>query len=171
MNEKAITATAGYTQLAYVSNDFDRGLQTLGATHGIEQFLEMRDLTYPTGPNRAVTCHVALAFVGDMQFELIAPLSGDVDVYRNYLPSGRDFALRFHHVARRYPALGALEVCCQRWRDAGRVLPIDAQEPGGTRYFYGDFRAELGHYVECIYYPPEAAEFQKQIPRSGTRFE
>jgi Glyoxalase/Bleomycin resistance protein/Dioxygenase superfamily len=171
MSNEIVTAVAGYHQVAYITNDFDQALQVLGAAHGIDKFLEMRDLDFSTGADRVATCHIALANVGNFEYELIAPLRGDVNTYNDELPTGKGFALRFHHLARRYPSLEALDATRQRWRAAGRRLPINGGATGGTQYFYGDFRAELGHYIECIYFPPEVAAYMKQqIPNYGARY-
>ena len=48
---------------------------------------------------------------------------------------------------------------------AGVAIALEGRdEQSGTQYYYADYRAKLGHYIENIYYPPAAREFFRQIP-------
>ena len=90
------TPRVGFYQVAYVTNELERALQQCARTHGAHQFARLPGLRYETGPGRAAICHVALAYVGDTEIEVIQPLEGDVGFYREVLPA-TGFALRFHH--------------------------------------------------------------------------
>jgi hypothetical protein len=160
-----MSAPPGFYQVAYVTNDFERALQSFRQSHGIHQFARLPAMRYPTGPGREAVCDVALAYVGCTEFEVICPQSGDVDIYRDYLP-GSGFGLRFHHLGRLYHSMAELEQQLERHVQEGRILPINAAAPGSARYFYADHRAELGHYIEHICFEPAARAWLAGIPRN-----
>lgn len=142
-----------FHQIAYVTADFDKGLEALRSAHGIERFLELRDIRFPINRAGAVAhCHIALGRTGDLEIELIQPLSGAVDLYRE--PLGREGPLHFHHVAQRLDSLADLEALQATAKERGFAIPIDSESNGMT-YFYADARATLGHYVEYIYGSPD----------------
>jgi hypothetical protein len=136
-----------------VTGDFDRALELLRSQHGIERFLELRDIRFPVDRTGGEAhCHIALGRTGDLEIELIQPLSGAVDLYRG--PLVRGGPLHFHHVAQRLDTLADLEALQGSAAARGFAIPIDAESNGMT-YFYIDARETLGHYVEYIYGSPE----------------
>lgn len=142
-----------FHQIAYVTGDFDTALHVLRTRHGIGRFLELRDIRFPVDrAGGAAHCHIALGRTGDLEIELIQPLSGAVDLYRE--PLDRPGDLHFHHVAQRLDTLADLEVLRETAASRGFPIPIDAESSGMT-YFYADARDTLGHYVEYIYGSPE----------------
>lgn len=143
-----------FHQIAYVTNDFDRALGIFREQHGITRFLELRDLRYPvTVDGQEAHCHVALARSGGLEIEIITPLGGAVDLYREPI-AGSGFRLRFHHVAQRLPDEATLRAVRATLTAQGYDFPIDGQSNGMT-YFYADMRETLGHYVEYIYATPD----------------
>ena len=156
-----------FSQLAWVSNDFDRALGELRGRLGIERFLELRDLPYMVRADGAeAVCHVALAYSGGLQIELIEPRGGLDGVYRDALPEDGGFALRFHHFAQALPSQEALEdmrgAAAQDW-----AIPVEGSHPNGMTYFYADLRPLLGHYVEYTWSTPEFLKgLDAAIPRN-----
>lgn len=156
---------ARFLQMAYVTSDFDRALAEFRDSHGIARFLEMRNMNSELLPGRFASLHVGLAWVGDTQIELIAPLGGDDEVYRNVLPAD-EFAIRFHHIGQHVDSKKEY----QRLLDdaAVRDIPIVIRS---TSYFYLDMRKQLGHYMEYVSNSPEDNTAQRraiieQIPRN-----
>lgn len=164
MSENIITPIPGFHQVAYVTNDFDRALKIFGEVHRAKKFMELRDMHYPTGPGREAHCHIGLAYVGATEFEVIQPLGDDVQIYRDYLP--QEFAVRFHHLSRFLETRQDFEQQKAAFQKMGKHLPIVGEFAGRASYFYADFRAELGHYIECITFTEEGREWVKQIPRN-----
>lgn len=160
-----MNASPGFYQVAYVTNDFEQALRQFRQTHGIREFARLPAMHYPTGPGREAVCDVALAYVGATEFEVICPLSGDVAIYRDYLPTS-GFGLRFHHLGRLCDSVAELERQIERHVQEGRALPINASSPGSARYCYADYRAELGHYIEYICFEPAAHAWLAGIPRN-----
>lgn len=161
----ALPLQPGFYQVAYVTNDFERALQQCGRTHGIREFARLPGMRYPTGPGREAVCDVALAYVGATEIEVICPRSGDVEIYRDHLPPS-GFGLRFHHLGRLFDSVAELEQQVERYVREGRALPVNAASPGSARYFYADYRAELGHYIEGICFEPQARAWLSSIPRN-----
>jgi hypothetical protein len=156
---------AGFYQVAYVTNDFERALGVCAATLGAREFARLPAMQYQTGPGRTAICNIGLAYVGATEIEVIQPLEGDVKIYSEILPA-TGFALRFHHLARWYESCAELETQLAAYRSAGRAVPIDGTSPGSARYFYADFRSEIGHYVEAIWFEPAARQWLMTIPRN-----
>ena len=140
-----------YYQHAYVTTDWRRAMQDLAQTHDIGGYMEMPDAEFDTGAGRKAVCHFALAYKNALQFEIIQPLSGDVDVYRWGLPE-TGYATRFHHLGRHFAdrAEFARHVAMARTRWA---VPIAWDTMGGT-YAYCDARADFGHFIEYFCFPP-----------------
>lgn len=142
----------GQFQNAYVTPDLERATGLLRDRYGIGEFgqydLEL-DVTTPAGSGKAAL-KVALAWVGDIQYELIEPVSGLVDMYRDALPENG--LLRFHHICMRSQDWDAT----RRELDA-RKLPIVCEgATAGTKFLYADARDSLGHYLEYVWMAPEA---------------
>jgi hypothetical protein len=141
-------------QNAYVTRDMDRALAALRTQHNIDSFKCYEaaitvTTASGTGPARM---KVALAWLGTLQYELIQPVSGLVDVYQDAL---RDMAanqlLRFHHVAVRTIDWNQLRDGIGKHRKT--VVLEGATE--GLRFVYVDARDTLGHYVEYVWMTPE----------------
>jgi hypothetical protein len=146
-----MSVSGGYLQLGLVTNDFERALELLRATHAIASFKEMRELTIGARGDSSVTAHFALAFKGETQFEIIQPLDGDCDFYTECLPPD-GFALRLHHLGQYCPTPAEYEaarVAASRWP----IIVDHAIFDGG--YCYVDARAEIGLYREFYCFPAE----------------
>lgn len=154
-----------FSQVAYVTTDFDAGLAELGSRLGLARFLELRDIDFMVRPDGATAkCHVGLAMSGGLQIELIEPRGGVDDIYRGALPDA-GFALRFHHVAQALPSLEALAAMRGQAERSGLAIAVDGTAPQGMTYFYADARALLGHYVEYTWSTPEfLAGMSQAIP-------
>jgi hypothetical protein len=139
-----------YYQFAYVTNDIDRAMEEIAAAQGIGGFMEMRDNAFPTGADRQAVCHFALAYKGDLQFELIQPLAEDVGMYRQALPQA-GYATVFHHLGRHFDAradfAAALAQARSKW-----PIPAGYDTLGGV-YAYADARKDLGHHLEFFCFP------------------
>lgn len=139
-----------YYQHAYVTTDWQRAMEEIGAIQGIGHFMEMPDAQFDTGQNRQAVAHFALANRHGVQFEIIQPLSGDISVYQWGLPD-EGYATRFHHLGRHFSdrAIFDVEVAAAKARWA---MPIASDTMGGT-YAYFDARDDLGHYLEYYCFP------------------
>jgi hypothetical protein len=137
----------GFFQNAYVTRSLARGIADLREKHGVTgDIMEIpfeTDVITPHGSG-PVVARVALVWVGNVQLELIEPVSGLCQIYGDGLPE--DGGLGFHHVAMRVSDKAALraEARAKRW-------PIAFQGGGdGFQFTYIDTRDTLGHYLEYV---------------------
>lgn len=131
-------------QNAYVTRNMDQAIKKFEAHADIRQLIQTEvtvDVWTPKG-NGTQTNKLAFLWVGDLQYELIEPVAGDVDIYRDALPN--DDKPKFHHICMRV----------NDWQDfRARVdqQPFPVVLEGGSdalRFLYLDARDFLGHYLE-----------------------
>lgn len=147
-----------YQQIAYVTNDLDRALAETRAAHGMGPFKELRDLHIPLLGGGEIHAHFAIAFKEDTQYELIQPLSGQVDFYSEVLPEA-GFALRFHHIGRYFSDPRDYQAAIEAAR-----YPVACQLlVAGGHVSYFDARAVFGHYLE--YYTFDPGPHLEGVPR------
>lgn len=154
-----------FLQLAYATNDFDRALDEFRKRHGVQRFLEMRNISSPTLAGRHAQVHVALAWASDStQIEIIAPLSGDDSLYRDALDDA-GYCIRLHHVGQLAASRADFEDYREKSIAEGVPLVVDT-----PYYFYIDTRPTLGHCIEYIIAPdamsPEMLDMRDRIPRN-----
>lgn len=146
----------GFFQNAYVTRDLEHAIAAMQAKHGIRSFLRLEpQMNAYTREGGHAPCHlkVALGWQEDVLFELIQPISGNVQHYLDYLPAdAQDPGLRLHH-------LGMLirdEADYERAR-AGIDSATLSYEGGieGVKWYYLDARDTLGHYLEYMWATPE----------------
>lgn len=136
-------------QNAYVTRDIEKALDIFRTRYGVADpryFQAEVEVTTPNGKGLAVN-KVAFIWIGDVQYELIEPVSGPVDIYRNELP---DEGLRFHHICMRSFDWEATLAEVERQK-----LPIvyRGDTSSGLRFIYADARDTLGHYLEFVSVP------------------
>jgi hypothetical protein len=148
---------SGFFQHAYVTNDMARAKRQFAERWGVHSFLEFEaplDLLTPRGAEVAVL-KIALAFVGDLQVELIEPLSGaGAGIYQKVLPAA-GFKVVWHHFGYRLPKHpGAWQEFRGGVGNSEFPIAIEGHirsEYGEVRFAYLDTWAELGHYSEYVW--------------------
>jgi hypothetical protein len=151
----------GFYQNAYVTRNRDKAVALLRERHGLGDFIFFEtdiEVRTPGGIGRAQT-KVALGWAGNLQIEVIEPISGLVDLYYPYLPDD-DHSLGFHHVAMRVNDWGPF--CEEIEREKYPVAYASGLE--GLEFVYLDARATLGHYVEYMW---ATAEWWKALGYPG----
>jgi hypothetical protein len=138
-------------QNAYITRDIGSAIERFRRRSAVERVIAFEasvDLWTPRGRGAAVS-KLAFIWIGDLQYELIQPVSGLVDIYRDALPA--DDGLKFHHTGTRV----------EDWADfRARVdeqdLPV-VLEGGGDllKFLYLDARQLVGHYLEYVWMTPE----------------
>lgn len=136
--------TGIHYQNAYITRDIDRATELFKQRLGVEDasFFEVEvDVWTPQGVGKARN-KLAFIWKNNLQYELIEPVSGLVDVYRDALPD--DASLKFHHICMRVDDW-------QPFRDRVQSMQYPVVLEGGNeqlRYLYLDATKELGHYLE-----------------------
>ncbi len=149
-------------QVSYVTNDIERALGVFREVYGVENFMDTGRVTFTMGSGEVVDFRVALAYVGEMQFEIIQPFGGAVQCYLDVLPSDGSFAIRFHHLSFRARSRDEVETLKQAARDSGHPLGYTGTF-GDSAFFYADARGRLGHFLEYTYTDPA---YDSALPRN-----
>jgi Glyoxalase/Bleomycin resistance protein/Dioxygenase superfamily len=151
-NAKAEEMLEGkHYQNAYITRDIAKALGSFkkrAGVEGVQSFEAEVEVTTPAGRGMAKN-KLAFIWIAGMQYELIEPVSGLVDIYSDALPA--DDSLKFHHVAMRVPEWEPFRAKVNQQR-----YPV-VLEGGGDllRFVYLDARDFLGHYLEYVWATPE----------------
>jgi catechol 2,3-dioxygenase-like lactoylglutathione lyase family enzyme len=152
-------------QIAYVSDDLERATawfeRNLGARgfdhHGITT---LHDAVVDGEVAEEWSIDTAGTMLGDLNLEIIRPVSGAVDMYREVLVDGAPAT--FHHYG--------VEV--DSWDDAERAreamgVPWKTQgyTQGVVEFGYVDLRPVIGHYVEFMRLDPATIEVIEDLKR------
>jgi catechol 2,3-dioxygenase-like lactoylglutathione lyase family enzyme len=139
-------------QNAYITRDIEKAIDTfrqrLNGPVDARCFEVTVDVWTPAGSGPA-TNKLAFIWIDNLQYELIQPVSGLVDVYSEQLPA--DDSLKFHHICMRVDDWGRFRAEVDR-----KGYPVVLE--GGSdalRYVYLDARDTLGHYLEYVWMTPE----------------
>ncbi|CAN7467195.1 VOC family protein [Phenylobacterium sp. LjRoot225] len=138
-------------QNAYVTPDIDRAIETMRRLHGVTDVLQTEATTEVWTPNGSGPNVTKLAFiwVGNLQYELIQPISGPSDLYSAAVDP--DKLLVFHHIAMR--VAGDYDEFRASLDKQGRSVVIEGHTPSGLKFCYVDARDTLGHYLEYVWAP------------------
>lgn len=161
------TMYPGYCQKAYVTTDIDHAMTLMNRAYRIKEWAVSREFSYAPLPGKSLTANLAMTNVGDTQFEIIQPISGDDDFYRNML-EGEGFQLKFHHHCILFDTQEQYQEHFAYLTSLGVYLPMVMtldREPGLGLACYADFRDTLGHYLEYIWYTEAGMEWMETIPR------
>lgn len=139
-------------QNAYITRDLDQTLATFRTQYGFADFKHFEvsyELKTPTA--RGTACvKMALGWIGNLQYELIQPVSGLIDVYNEGLPD--QYPLRFHHICMRVPDWDKFRADLEREK---RSVVMEGGTPGHLLWLYVDARDTVGHYLEYCWMTPE----------------
>jgi len=138
-------------QNAYITRDIDKALDIFRTRFNVKEarsFEVTVDVHTPQGSG-AATNKLAFIWIDNLQYELIQPVAGFVDVYKNDLPA--DDSLKFHHICMRGDDWDS-------FRSNVDKLSYPVVLEGGSdalKYVYLDARDTLGHYLEYVWMTDE----------------
>ena len=138
-------------QNAYITRDIEKAVESFRTRSGVKNVIRFEgpvELTTPKGRGTAVS-KLAFIWIDDLQYEIIQPVSGLVDIYKDELPD--DDRLKFHHICMRVPEWDNFRA---RVDQKGYRVVL---EGGGDmlKYIYIDTRDFVGHYLEYVWMTPE----------------
>ena len=139
-------------QNAYVTRDLDQAIALFRTHHGFDDFMRFEptfEVRTPAGRGMATT-KMALGWIGNLQYELIEPVSGLVDIFRDDLPESRP--LRLHHVCMRVDDWAPFRADLDR---QGRSIVLEGGTEGHLQFVYVDARSTVGHYLEYCWMTPQ----------------
>lgn len=136
-------------QNAYITRNIEKTLEVfqtkLGNTEPIQSFEVEQEIWTPKGSGKARQ-KLAFVWVGDLQYELIEPVDGLVDIYADDLPE--DDGMKFHHINMRVHDWDAFRSKVDR---EGWKIAIEGQSGDQLKFLYLDARDTLGHYLEYMW--------------------
>jgi len=144
----------GFYQTGYVTRDIERAIDLLRNGFGFSDFSHFEvelPLVTPEGVKSSVV-RVGTAWAGQMQIELIEPVSGHVAEYVSGLPEDpADPTPQFHHLAVRRESIEEIR------RDVAALnAPLVFETSGnGITSVFVDTRARIGHPLEFVCATPE----------------
>jgi hypothetical protein len=138
-------------QNGYITRDIEKALTQFRHPGGIDRVQSFEvpvEVTTPKGRGIAVS-KLAFIWVNNLQYELIQPVSGLVDVYTEQLPA--DDGVKFHHICMRISDWDDFRA---RVTQKGYSVVLE----GGSdalKFLYIDGRELVGHYLEYVWMTPE----------------
>ncbi|MBM0123526.1 VOC family protein [Pimelobacter simplex] len=151
------------TQLAWVTDDLDATEQALGATLGAVAWTRMPAVHF--GPDACTlrgepadfTADVSLSYAGDLQLELIRPVTG-TSIYTEFLA---ERGPGLHHVCCEVASMD--EALDRAERDGFAVVQAGTMAGGLMRFAYLDTAAAGASYVELAEISPDLQAMFAQI--------
>lgn len=156
---------ANFHQHAYVTTDIEHAKQVFAKDFGVKDYLQFDsslELKTPRGIEHA-ELRIALAFVGELQIELIQPLGGPgAKLYREVLPE-TGYGIKFHHFAYMVPGpRSAWDEFRASVGSGAHPIAIEG-DLDFVQFLYLDHRAQLGHYSEYVW---AAHDIHASVPRN-----
>jgi catechol 2,3-dioxygenase-like lactoylglutathione lyase family enzyme len=152
-------------QIAWVTKDLDATETALTGLLGVRKWVRIPDVhfapdtcTYRGAPADFVA-GISLSYLGDMQFELIAPVHGE-NIYSEFL---RDHGPGLHHICVEAESPEQFQAALD---DAGsRGAPVVQQGvmPGGLQFAYVSAPHVGVPFLEIAYLSPEIKAFYDYI--------
>ncbi len=136
-------------QNAYITRDIDKWVERFRTQAGVEDARSFEVSVEFKTPAGVGTNKLAFIWIDNLQYELIEPVSGAVDIYADDLPD--DDSLKFHHICMRVDDWDSFRAEVDR-------QPYKVVLEGGgdqLRFLYLDARDFLGHYLEYVWMTDE----------------
>ena len=163
----------GFFQNAYVTRDLDHAVAAMQAKHGIGDFIRIEPkMSAWTREGGQADCHlqVALGWKGDFLFELIQPISGNVQHYLDYLPADPgDPGLMLHHLGLLIP--DEAEYARARAAIDGSYKPASRALPGALATGKVDLQRVHAETQNVIGVVPGSGTLAKELVVLGAHYD
>ncbi len=152
--KKSHEILAGFFQLGYVTNDFEKALEALQGSFENPYFevldkVEIADAIVG-GKAAPYSAKVGLAMCGDTCIELIQPLSGDFSFYKTMWKDD-EYCFYLHHLG---CIVGEtrddINVAVEKLQSSGISEQAKGSFPGLGEFSYLDARSSAGVYLELV---------------------
>jgi hypothetical protein len=138
-------------QNGYITRDIEKAIAQFRERSDVQNVTSFEvtvPVTTPQGSGMA-TNKLAFIWINNLQYELIQPVSGLVDVYADELPE--DDSIKFHHICMKVDNWDEFR---KKVDEKGYKVVLE----GGSdllKYVYLDAKDYLGHYLEYVWATPE----------------
>lgn len=154
-----------FLQNAYVTSDMDKAKAIFAKDFGVSQYADIDNSFEVKTPNGVGTLDlkISLAFIDNLQVELIQPLGGSAaSLYSDILPKD-EFAILFHHCCFVIPGpKDAWAEFRKKVDERDMTVAIEA-DLGIVQFCYLDTRKTTGHYSEYLW---ASEDIQSLVPRN-----
>ena len=148
-------------QIAWVTTDLDATEKKLTALLGAKKWVRMPAVHF--GPDSCTyrgqpadfVADISLSYAGDMQLELIAPVSGD-SIYTEFL---QDSGPGLHHICVEADDAAGFTNALARAEADGATVVQQGVMPGGMQFAYVSAAAAGVPYLEIALIPAEIRAF------------
>jgi catechol 2,3-dioxygenase-like lactoylglutathione lyase family enzyme len=148
-------------QIAWVTHDLDATETALTGLLGAKKWVRLPGVHF--GPDSCTyrgqpadfIADIALSYAGDMQLELIAPVTGE-NIYTEFL---RDSGPGLHHICVEAADIGAFDAALKAAAEQGAPVVQQGVMPGGMQLAYVSAAQAAVPYVEIAHIPPETRAF------------
>jgi catechol 2,3-dioxygenase-like lactoylglutathione lyase family enzyme len=149
----------GFYKLGYVTTDLEQAIDLFTRTLGFgafARFAPSMEVTTGDGKRGPASLRCAFSTGRELVVELMQPLDGLVDVFREPLATADEFAIAFHHT-------GILVDDLERVKAQLPTNPAwESWLPGRMGVTYTRIPA-LGHYVEHVEYRGDGGDFLASV--------
>ena len=147
-----------FYQLGYVCDNLEEGIAQFrgrGMTHEPHIIEVDQPVNSPTGEviNKLRLCFI---WIGDVQYELIQPLTDPLGIYANAPSNGGP--IRFHQICMRVEGSWEDFLARTKAQDLPVVMWRDMGGGDSLKFLYIDARSTMGHYLEYVWCTDEAWE-------------
>jgi catechol 2,3-dioxygenase-like lactoylglutathione lyase family enzyme len=149
-------------QIAWVTPDLDATEAALTGLLGVKKWVRLPDVHFAPdtctylGQPADFRANIALSYLGDMQLELIQPISGDgpyLDFLRDHPTGG------LHHICTEVPDPEQFDAALAAAVQRGADVVAHGVMPGGMRFGYIADAAAGVPYLEIAHIPDEIKAF------------
>jgi catechol 2,3-dioxygenase-like lactoylglutathione lyase family enzyme len=153
------------TQIAWVTPDLDATETALTGVLGAKKWIRIPEVHFAPdscsyrGEPADFVASISLSYLGDIQLELISPVSGQ-SVYSDFL---RDSEPGLHHVCVEAQSPEEFEAMLAQAADRGAPVVQRGVMPGGIQFAYVSAPQAAVPYLEIAYISPEMRAFYDYI--------
>jgi catechol 2,3-dioxygenase-like lactoylglutathione lyase family enzyme len=148
-------------QIAWVTRDLDATENALTSLLGAKKWIRLPGVHF--GPDACTfrgrpadfIADIALSYAGDMQLELIAPVTGE-SIYTEFLDTA---GAGLHHICVEAESIDAFDAALRDAERQGAPVVQQGVMPGGMRFAYVSAEKAGVPYIEIAHIPDEIRAF------------
>lgn len=153
------------TQIAWVTTDLDATETALTGLLGVRKWVRIPEVHFAPdtcsylGKPADFVASISLSYLGDMQLELIQPVSGE-NIYSDFL---RESAPGLHHICMEVESPEQFDAVLAEAVQFGAPVVQQGVMPGGIQFAYVSVPQAAVPFVEIAYIAPEMRAFYDYI--------